>query len=129
MLLESAGDCKGLVGQLPCISGGRVKALAVTSATRSPFTPELPTVAESGLPGFEVSSWVGMLVPSRVPADIVAALNTASNESLKREDVRKRISDLGGIPSGGTPEAFSALINSDLTKWAQVVTAAKMRVD
>jgi tripartite-type tricarboxylate transporter receptor subunit TctC len=114
---------------LPHISAGRVKALAVTSAKRSPFTPDLPTVAESGLPGFEVSSWVGMLVPARVPSNIVGALNSASNEALKREDVRKRISDLGGIPEGGSAGDFSAIIGKDLTKWAQVVAAAKMRVD
>lgn len=114
---------------LPHIKSGRVKALAVTSAERSPLTPELPTVAESGLLGFEISSWVGMLVPSGTPKEVIAKLNAETNRLLKLKEVRARISGLGGLPAGGAPDAFGDRVKSDILKWSKVVRDAGMKVD
>lgn len=114
---------------LPHIKAGRVKALAVTSAQRSPLTPELSTIAESGLPGYEVTSWVGVLVPVRTPPELVSRLNAECNRILETRDVKARISELGGVPAGGNPEQLGRLISAELSKWADVVKQANMKVD
>jgi tripartite-type tricarboxylate transporter receptor subunit TctC len=111
------------------VKAGRVKALAVTSAQRSPLTPDLPTIAESGLPGYEVTSWVGVLLPAHTSLEVVKRLNSECNRMLEAPDIKVRISELGGVPAGGTPEQLGGLISAELSKWSDVVKIANMKVD
>ena len=128
-----AGDIQvifeGAVRALPFIKSGRVKALAVTSSDRSPFAPDLPTIAETGLPGYEVSSWVGMLLPSGAPAAIVSRLNAESNRLLQLDEVKKQIAKFGAVPAGGTPEQFGSYLKEELVKWAAVVKQANIKAE
>ena len=118
-----------MLAALPHVKAARVKALAVTSSQRSPLVPELPTIAEAGMPGYEVTSWVGVLVPAKTSAGIISKLNAECNRLLDAPDIRTRISQLGGEPAGGKPEQFGSLISSELSKWADVVKHANMKVD
>jgi tripartite-type tricarboxylate transporter receptor subunit TctC len=111
------------------IKSGKVRAVAVTSARRSLFLPELPTIAESGLPGYEVTSWNGMLAPAGTPADIVRRLNAEYNKIISDPEMRKRMVANGYEPVGGPPEKFGELIRSETAKWAPVVKRAGIKVD
>lgn len=105
---------------LPHIRQGRLRALAVTTSQRMPVTPELPTVAEVGIRGYEFSNWYGLVVPARTPTEIIATLQNAAASVLKRADIRKSISDLGGIPVGSRPEEFGAYIKSQSASLAKI---------
>ena len=115
-----------LFGVRPHLPSGRLKALAVTTGKRTPAAPELPTVAEAGVPGYEVDQWYGVLTSAKVPAPIVRKLNAAINEALKSPDVVKRFSADGSTPTGSTPEQFSAHIRSEIAKWRKLVKEAKL---
>ena len=106
------------------IKAGRLRALAVTSATRASATPELPTVAEAGVPGYEASGWFGILAPARVSREIVNKLNAEFNRVLVLPDVKERLSGLGMEAGGGSPEQFTAFIKSDTEKWAKIIKDA-----
>ena len=112
---------------LPFAKSGRLRAIAVTGAKRTQAAPEIPTVAESGLPQFTVSNWYGVLAPARTPPEIVMKLNQAINRALEMSDVRERLGNLGADPGGGTREAFGAHIRSELAKWGKVVKQADIR--
>ena len=114
---------------LPFVKAGRLKAIAVTSTKRSPTTPELPTVAEAALPGFDVTVWFSVLAPANTPRDIVARLNGEIVKALKAPDMRERLSQQGAEPVGNTPEEFSAVIKRDLAKWSKLVKDANIRLD
>jgi tripartite-type tricarboxylate transporter receptor subunit TctC len=114
---------------LPFVRGGRLRGIAVTSTTRSPLAPDLPTFAESGLPGYEVSSWFGIVAPAKTPPAVVSRLSAELLRVVKSADMRERISGLGAEPVGNTPEEFSAHIRAELLKWASVVKAAGATVD
>lgn len=114
---------------LPQVKAGKLRALAVTSARRSSVLPDLPTMAESGLPGFEVTAWGGILAPARTPREIINALNIEIVKILRVPDVKERLSGLGAEPVGDTPEQFVAFINAEIAKWAKVVKASGARVD
>jgi tripartite-type tricarboxylate transporter receptor subunit TctC len=106
-----------------------VRALAITSAERSPVAPELPTVAESGFPGFEVIGWFGWLAPARIPQDIVGRLNREIVQVLERPEVRDRLLGMSTVPVGNTPQQFAGFIRSERDKWAKVVREAGIRID
>ena len=116
------------VSMLPQVRAGRLRALAVTSAKRSPAMPELPTVAESGLPGYEASSWYGVLAPARTPRAIVDKLNGEIVKIIRQPDLRERLAADGADPAGSSPEEFAAYIKSELARWAKVVKEANIRV-
>jgi tripartite-type tricarboxylate transporter receptor subunit TctC len=108
----------------PHVKTGAVRALAVTTAKRSSVVPDIPTMAEAGLPGYETSTWGGILAPAGTPKDIVAKLNAEFNKAIASADVRKKIGDAGIEPGGGTPDDFAKFIASEMTKWAKVAKDA-----
>jgi tripartite-type tricarboxylate transporter receptor subunit TctC len=111
------------------VKTGKLRGLAVTGAQRSPSAPELPTVSESGLPGFEVVGWYGLLAPSGTSREIIARLHSESVKLLKLPDVKERLAATGFEPIGTTPEQFGTYIRSEVEKWAKVVKAAGIRAD
>jgi tripartite-type tricarboxylate transporter receptor subunit TctC len=111
------------------VRAGRLNALAISTAHRSALLPELPTIAESGVPGFAVSSWFGVVAPARTPAPIVARLNREIVAALARPDLRERLAGLGADPVSDTPEEFSAFIRSELATWAKVVKLSGAHVE
>ncbi len=114
---------------LPHMKSGRVRAIAVTSAARSAATPEVPTVAESGLPGYEAIAWQGVVAPSRVPRDALQRLNVEFVKIIGRTDVRKPLADQGYEPVASSADFFSTFIGSEIEKWSKVVRAAGIKVD
>jgi len=106
---------------LPHVKAGTLRPLAVTAARRSPELPDVPTIAESGIPGFDVSVWYGIVAPAGTPQEIVTRLSTQIVQILKLPDVRERIVSTGSTIVGSTPEQFAAVIASEVTKWAKVV--------
>jgi tripartite-type tricarboxylate transporter receptor subunit TctC len=114
---------------LPQVRSGRLRALAVTTAKRSAAVPELPTVAEAGLPGYEATAWFGVLAPAATPPQIIAQLNTAIIKALRTRDIQERIAAEGGDVVGNTAEEFAAIIKRDIAKWATVVKASGARPD
>ena len=111
------------------LKAGKVRALAVTTPKHSLALPDLPTVAESGVPGYDVTSWNGMLIPAGTPPDIVKRYNAEFNKAITAPDMRKRMIENGYEPVGGEPEKLSELIRVETAKWAKVVKAAGMKVD
>ena len=114
---------------LPHIKTGRLKALAVTSGQRSPAVPDVPTIAESGLPGYEVINWYGVLAPAGTPRDIVAKLNGEIRRILSLPDVKERLAAQGAETITSTPQEFGAYIKSETEKWAKVVRFSGARID
>jgi tripartite-type tricarboxylate transporter receptor subunit TctC len=109
---------------IPLVRSGKLRALAVTSEQRSSTLPELPTIAESGLPGYSATTWYGLLAPKGTPPEIVERLNRELNELLRTPAVRDRMIEQGFEPAGGSAEQFAAFIGSEIAKWAKVVKAA-----
>jgi tripartite-type tricarboxylate transporter receptor subunit TctC len=120
------GEPASLVGH---IKAAKVRAIAVTSARRSPFLPELPTVAESGIAGYDVTSWNGMLAPAGMPLEIVKRLNTEYNRIITDSEMVKRMIANGYEPVGGPPEKFGEHIRAEIAKWGPVVKRANIKVD
>ena len=118
-----------LPGALPQIKAGRVKAIAVTSTKRSTAAPEIPTVAESGLAGFEVGVVIGLLAPAATPKQIVGKLNAEILQALHSPDVAHAISRQGSDPLGSTPGEFESYLKSEVAKWAKVIRAIDLRAD
>jgi tripartite-type tricarboxylate transporter receptor subunit TctC len=117
-----------LFGVRPHLPSGRLKALAVTTGKRTPAAPELPTVAEAGVPGYEVDQWYGILTGAKVPAPIVRKLSASINEALKSPDVVKRFAAEGSTPKGSTPAEFGQHIQSEINKWRKLVKAANLQL-
>jgi tripartite-type tricarboxylate transporter receptor subunit TctC len=111
------------------LNNGRLRGLAVTTPKRSPFLPNLPTVAEAGLPGYAAEAWYGMLVPAGTPKEIIQRLHADSVKALQFEDVKKRLELTGLVPIGNTPDEFGGYIRSEVEKWGKVVKALNLRVD
>ena len=105
---------------------GRLRMLAVTSTDRSSLAPELPTMAEAGLPGFDVRAWFAVMVPARTPRDIVASLNAEIVKAMKDAEFRSRLSGEGVELVGGTPEQTDAFIRAEISRWRKIITAAGM---
>jgi tripartite-type tricarboxylate transporter receptor subunit TctC len=120
------GEPASLVGH---IQAGKVRAIAVTSANHALSFPDLPTVAESGVPGYEVISWNGMLAPAGTPPEIIRRLNAEYNKIVSDPEMRKRMIANGYEPVGGTPERFGEHIHAEIVKWGPVVKRANVRVD
>jgi tripartite-type tricarboxylate transporter receptor subunit TctC len=118
-----------MISTLPHLRSGRLRALAVSSAKRSQAAPELPTVAESGVRGFESGSWFGISAPAETPRAIVSKINAEVNRILALPELRSRLGAEGAEMIGGTPEAFDAYLRAEIDKWAKVVKFAKMRVE
>jgi len=112
----------------PQIKAGKVRALAITSAKRSPVAPDLPTVAESGYPGFEVIGWFGWLAPAGTPKAVVGRLNQEIVKALAVPEVNERLLSLSTVPVGDKPEDFAQFIRSEYDKWARVIKAAKIEI-
>src|SRR5262249_31251301 len=108
----------------PYIKSGRIRALGVTSARRVAQLPEVPTIAESGVPGFDVTSWYALWVPAAVPQTIVARLNAGITAALTAPDVQRRITDLGFEPAPSTVEELAAVLKSETARWASLVKQA-----
>jgi tripartite-type tricarboxylate transporter receptor subunit TctC len=113
----------------PSVKAGKLRGLAVTSPKRTPIFSELPTVAEAGVPGFEVVAWDGAIAPARVPKTVVARLNAEMNKALALAFVREKLAGLGVEVVGGTPEQFAGHIRKEAIKWADVVKRAGVKVD
>jgi tripartite-type tricarboxylate transporter receptor subunit TctC len=113
----------------PHVKAEKVRGLAVTSAKRVPAYPELPTVAEAGVPGFEVTGWGGLIVPAGTPKSIVVRLNAELNEALALPHLTERLTSLGSEVAGGTPEQFAELIRKETIKWGDVVKRAGIKID
>jgi tripartite-type tricarboxylate transporter receptor subunit TctC len=111
------------------VKAGTVRALAVTTRERVPIVPDLPTIAESGVPGFDVSSWFGFFVPSRTPPDIIARINADANAALAYPSVKSRFEELGATPKGSTPAELAAFLKSEIDRWGPVIQEAKIRVE
>ena len=114
---------------MPYIKANRVRALAVTTAKRSRLLPELPTIAEAGVPRFEASTWHGVLVPAGTPPAIVERLNAEINRALQLPDVRERLAALGAEIIGGSPKDFADHIQREIPKWAKVVKTANVQLE
>ena len=121
-----SGDLSTLV---PHVRSGRMRPLAVTSARRSELLPELPTVAEAGVPGYEAIGWFGVLVPAGTPAAIVERLNGAMLKGLAAPDARQRLSAFGGDVAVGSPEQFAAHIRTEAAKWGKLIKAIGLKAD
>ncbi len=113
---------------LPHVRDGRLRALAVTSAKRTPMAPDLPAVAEV-LPGYESSTWFGLYGPKGLPADLVARINTAVNQSFADGEVKDKLARLGIEPVGGTPAQFMQMAAADAAKWRRIIAERKITAD
>lgn len=113
----------------PHIKSGAARGLAVTGTQRSAVLPDLPTVAESGLPGYEVSAWFGIFAPAGVPQQVVQRLNADFVKAMQQPDLKQRLASLGADPLTSTPAEFSAYLRAEIGKWAKVVKASGMKVD
>ena len=118
-----------LASSLTQVRAGRVKALAVTTAKRSSLAPELPTVAESGLAGFDISTWFGIFAPAGTPREAITRLHTEFTRALAAPDVREKMLNMGAEPVGNSPAEFAAFIRVEAEKYARVIKASGARVD
>lgn len=123
-----AGEVEMLVTNVSTIltqvRGGRLNAIGVTSLKRSAALPNVPTIAESGLPGFEIKTWYGLMGPAGMPKEIIARLNAAVTAAVNAPDLRDQLIGMGYEPEGSSPEALSDLMREDITKWAKVVKSS-----
>ena len=114
---------------LPLVKAGEVRAIAVTSATRSAAAPNIPTIAESGLPGFEATSWFALMAPAGLPKEVLARINAETVRVLNLPDVREKLTTLGLDVAPGTPESLATLIQAETAKWAKVVKESGAKLD
>jgi len=114
---------------MPLISEGKVRALAVTTAKRTPAAANIPTVAESGMPGFDVPGWYAFLVPAKTPPEIVRKINADTVATLAESRIKSRLEELGLIVVGSTPDALGSYVQSEMTKWGPVIREANIKVN
>jgi tripartite-type tricarboxylate transporter receptor subunit TctC len=119
----------GAPALIPHIKSGRLRALAVSSPTRLAALPDVPTVAESGYPGFEADQWYGIVAPAGTPADVVAKLNAAINKALASPEILHQLAAEGAVPIMVTPKAFADLIAAEIPRWREVVRAGNVKLD
>jgi tripartite-type tricarboxylate transporter receptor subunit TctC len=118
-----------LPSAMPHIKSGRLRALAITTASRYPALPDLPTLQESGVAGYDSSAWFGIVAPKGTPPEFVERINAEVNKILALPDVREKLEAQGAIPAPGTPADFGNLIQTEVRKWAAVVRASGARVE
>ncbi len=111
----------------PSIRAGKLRALAITSKTRSPLFPDLPTMAEAGVPGFEVQNWQGLVAPAGTPAGLIKLLNETTNKALADPAIREQMLGQGNELGGGTPEQFASFIKSEADRWGKLVKSANIK--
>jgi tripartite-type tricarboxylate transporter receptor subunit TctC len=128
-----AGDTQlmfdNLASSTPQVKAGKLRALAVTTAQRSKLAPELPTLAEAGLPGFDITTWFGLLAPAGTPPDVIARWNSEVTRILNAPEVRERLLLLGVEPAPNSPQAFAQFIGSEMAKYARIVKLSGAKVD
>ena len=117
------------VAALPHVKAGKLKALGVATAQRNQLAPEIPTVGEAGLPGFEVTAWYGVVAPKGVPRQAAATLASAISKGLETEAFRAKLSGMGATPVGGTPEQFGEMLTRENAKWAKAIKDANIRLE
>jgi tripartite-type tricarboxylate transporter receptor subunit TctC len=113
----------------PHVQNGRVRALAVTGAHRAHALPQVPTMMEAGVPGYEVTAWSGIIAPAGLPRPILDRLNAAVNRTVVEPQTKERLEQMGSEGGGGTPEEFAALIRKDSAKWAEVIKKSGAKID
>jgi tripartite-type tricarboxylate transporter receptor subunit TctC len=118
-----------IVAVLPLVREGKLRALAVSALRRSSAVPEVPTIAESGYPGFDYTSWGGLFAPAKTPATIVRKLHLETVKALALPELRAKFADLGVEAIGSSPDEFAALIKSEIPKWAKVIKEAGIKAD
>ena len=119
----------GMLATYPYVRGGKLKAIAVSSAKRVPAAPDLPTVAEAGLPGFETGSWQGVLAPAGTPAEIVSKLNAEIARILETPEMRQRLAAQGTEVRAGMPESLARFISAEIDRWAEVVEQSGVKFE
>jgi len=118
-----------IVSGMPYAKAGRLRALAITTRTRSPALPELPTISESALPGYDFSSWYGLMVPAGTPQPVIGRLHDETVKALKLPDLQQRLASEGCDAVGSTPEQLGAYIRTEMARWAKVVKASGMQAE
>ena len=118
-----------ITSSLPYVKAGRLRALGITSVKRSAAMPEVPTISESALPGYDMNPWFGLFAPAGTPASVISKVNGEVARILALPDVKERLAAIGAEPMGGTPAQFAALVKADVAKWAKIVQEAKITVD
>ena len=114
---------------LPFIKEQKLKPLAVTSSERLPLLPDVPTLAESGIPGYEANVWFGIIAPAGTPAPVVSMLNAEISRIIKRPDIQKRLTDMGLTPIDGSPVQFQKVIDEEKSKWGDVIRKSNLKLD
>ena len=114
---------------LPHVKSGRLRALAVSTARRSPAAPEVPPLAEAGVKGYDYASWIGLLAPAKTPPGIVTRLNAEAVKALQTPEIKAILATEGSEPVGNSPEQFAAILKTEVARWAQVVKAAGIKAD
>ena len=117
-----------ILSALPPVRNGRLRAYGVSSATRASVARDIPTIAEAGVPGYEVAQWFGILAPANTPRQVIAVLHAATVRAVQDPAVKQRFVADGAEPVGGTPEEFAAVIRADLEKWGKVITNAGIKL-
>ncbi|WP_059414951.1 tripartite tricarboxylate transporter substrate binding protein [Cupriavidus basilensis] len=118
-----------LTNTLPYLKSGRLRALAVTSRQRSPFLPDVPTVAELGLPGYDVDQWFGILAPARTPPEVVRKLNVEIARAVARPEIRANLAQLGFAATYSTPAEFQGVVDADMARWQKLAARIGLRAD
>jgi tripartite-type tricarboxylate transporter receptor subunit TctC len=113
----------------PHVQAGKLVALGVTTAKRSAAMPEVPTLEQGGVKGYELSPWFGVLMPAGTPREVIDTMNKALNEALRQTEVKARLFALGAEPIGGTPEAFAATLAGEDAKWGKVIRERKIQAN
>ncbi|MBM3359537.1 MAG: tripartite tricarboxylate transporter substrate binding protein [Betaproteobacteria bacterium] len=119
----------GIMPAIPHVRSGRLRALAVSTSKRSPVSPEVPTMIEAGMPGFDLPTWYGVLAPAGTPRDVVAKLSAEISRSLALADVKERLLREGADPAPGSPEQFAQFIQTEVAKYAMIIREAGVRAD
>jgi tripartite-type tricarboxylate transporter receptor subunit TctC len=128
-----AGNVQVMFDSMPSSAGavreGRLRALAVTTAGRQSAFPELPTIAEAGVPGYEISTWYGIWAPARTPPEIVSRLHAAIAKALRGEEAKEKMAALGAQPVADAPEAFGRFVRAEYERWGRLVRDAGIKAD